>query len=237
MIAARLADDDEILAAELALGLIDGAELTAAQARIAADPLLSARTDWWRAQFADLAFDAGSPADSAGLPWPGNDLWHRIAARLPRNDNTPALMVRWRRIAFAAMASTGLLAAVLLWQVSQPSPAVPGPAPVMMASLDGDMGHAATVAYQPGSGRLSVAPTSFATKGRAAELWIIPASGIPQSLGVMDLSRPFAQSLNAELRRLVHDGGTLAITMEPPGGSPDGKPSGPPVAAGKIISS
>ena len=28
---------------------------------------------------------------------------------------------------------------------------------------------------------------------------------------------------------------TYAVTVEPPGGSPDGKPSGPPVFVGKLV--
>ena len=36
------------------------------------------------------------------------------------------------------------------------------------------------------------------------------------------------------IRAVVEDA-TYAVTVEPPGGSPDGKPSGPPVFVGKLI--
>jgi Fasciclin domain len=62
---------------------------------------------------------------------------------------------------------------------------------------------------------------------------IDPRLGPPKSLGVIDAARRGA-SLAAYDRAVVEDA-TYAVTVEPPGGSPDGKPSGPPVFVGKLI--
>ena len=45
---------------------------------------------------------------------------------------------------------------------------------------------------------------------------------------------PRAANLSAYDPAIVENA-TYAVTVEPPGGSPDGKPSGPPVFVGKLI--
>ena len=66
------------------------------------------------------------------------------------------------------------------------------------------------------------------------ELWIIDARlGAPHSLGVIG-SAGRAESLAAYDRAVVENA-TYAVTVEPPGGAPNGKPSGPPVFVGTLI--
>jgi RNA polymerase sigma factor (sigma-70 family) len=68
--------------------------------------------------------------------------------------------------------------------------------------------------------------------GRAFELWAIaPGTAIPQSLGVIPRDGVFR--LDA-LPPSVRDGGTLAISVEPPGGSPTKQPTGPVVFVGAL---
>jgi anti-sigma-K factor RskA len=82
---------------------------------------------------------------------------------------------------------------------------------------------------------LQVRPVAAqAPPGKAYELWIIDAKlGAPRSLGVIGEGRR-AASLSAYDPAVVENA-TYAVTVEPPGGSPDGKPSGPPVFVGKLI--
>ena len=82
---------------------------------------------------------------------------------------------------------------------------------------------------------LTVRPVAArAPPGKSYELWIIDAKlGAPRSLGVIG-ETPRAASLSAYDPAVVEDA-TYAVTVEPPGGSPDGKPSGPPVFVGKLI--
>ena len=73
-----------------------------------------------------------------------------------------------------------------------------------------------------------------APPGKAYELWIIDAKlGAPRSLGVVG-EGPRAANLSGYDPAVV-ERATYAVTVEPPGGSPDGKPSGPPVFVGKLI--
>jgi anti-sigma-K factor RskA len=82
---------------------------------------------------------------------------------------------------------------------------------------------------------LSVRPVAAQTPpGKSYELWIIDAKlGAPRSLGVIGETGR-ATNLSGYDRTVV-EGATYAVTVEPPGGSPTGQPSGPPVFVGKLI--
>ena len=67
--------------------------------------------------------------------------------------------------------------------------------------------------------------------GKALELWVIPPGQAPISVGVVapdgQTALPRAQGLEGVQ--------TLAITLEPPGGSPSGKPTGPVIMKGDVL--
>jgi anti-sigma-K factor RskA len=68
---------------------------------------------------------------------------------------------------------------------------------------------------------------------RSFELWgIAPGATQPQPLGLIGADgRLDIGALPAALR----DGGTLAISLEPVGGSPTGQPTGPVVFSGTLV--
>jgi len=67
---------------------------------------------------------------------------------------------------------------------------------------------------------------------RALELWAVPTDGTsPRSLGVLPTGAGATVALRAKVLAGVD---TLAVSVEPPGGSPTGKPTGPIVYAGKF---
>ena len=69
-----------------------------------------------------------------------------------------------------------------------------------------------------------------------AELWVIPVgSDKAVSLGVIDARQPRSHQLTDEQARLVAPGAVFAISLEPLGGSPTGKATGPIVAKGTLI--
>jgi len=69
---------------------------------------------------------------------------------------------------------------------------------------------------------------------------LIPAEGDRKgevlSLGVMDEKAPDEVKITDDFIQLIGEGGTLAITMEPAGGSPTGVATGPVIALGKLQS-
>lgn len=226
-------DEDDILAAEFALGLLDGAEAQSAQARARTDAAFSLRIAWWRDQLAPLVREVETPAPK--------HVWSRIAAQLPvnepANDNASSAS-RWKW-ATAAMAT---IAAILLAMiVLQPAPApvvdLPLPtAPEIVASVSGENGAAVTIAYQQDAQQLLITPVVLDPGNGDAELWVIPiGKTVPVSLGVIDAKTARVRNIDPVHAMLLQPGATFAISQEAKGGSPTGAPAGPIVATGKII--
>ncbi len=226
-------DDDDMLAAEYALGLLDGADREAVQERLGIDTVLAQRVEWWRERFEPLsAQDSAEPSDA---------VWARIEAMLPSNDNAAERLVqRWRAAALAAMLVAALLGLTLalrpapVAQQVAPAGGQIAPAPVLLASVSGDNGVVATIAYDSKASQLTIVPAKLDTGKGDAELWIIPAGGSPRSLGTFDPQHPSVAPARADGRALISRGATFAISLEARGGSPSGKPTGPILGSGTI---
>ncbi len=78
-------------------------------------------------------------------------------------------------------------------------------------------------------------PAAFSADAtRVPELWLIPADGKPRPLGLLSADRPVTIAIPAELRAQAIGDAVLAVSLEPPGGSPTGQPTGPVIASGKL---
>ena len=217
-----MTDADDLLAAELALGLADN---PAAAARRAQDPALAERVAWWEDRFAGLAAPLGEE--------PSPELWQRIAARLPQNDNAGGLL-RWKMIS-GGLAAVSAMALFMLAQRPQIELPPPPGAPAV-ASLAGEKGSALTISYDSTARRLTIAPVKLDPGKGDAELWVIPVgSSEAISLGVIDAHQPSSHQLSPVQARLVAAGATFAVSLEPTGGSPTGHATGPIVASGKLV--
>lgn len=231
-----MSDEDDILAAEHALGLSDAA------GRMAADADFARAVDRWRERLL--------PMMGADEKAPPAALWTRIAGTLPANETVPApprpAGNGWRIGAFAASAVAAvLLGIVVIGPGGAPLPAPISPpvrtaaldAPqVMVAALMPERGEGAvSVTFDGREGRMTVMPMKMeAPAGKAPQLWILPAKGAPQSLGVIPDRAPATMLVAAGHRRMLATGVMLAVSLEPVGGSPTGLPTGPVVMKGKM---
>lgn len=231
--------DPRQLAAELALGVLEGEELDRARAMAASDAEFRDEVARWSGRLTPL-LDEVEPVS------PPDTVWRGIEARLGErkaDDNVVILRRRvgvWRGIAGAAMALAASLAVVLL---VQPRSVVPAPPPVAVSSpmvaMLGDHQRMMLVAsWDPMSRRLvlAVAEDMPADPQHSHQLWVIPADGKPRSLGVMGDEKQAHMKLAEALAELMREGATVAISVEPRGGSPTGSPTGPVVASGALRS-
>lgn len=230
-----LSDEDELLAAEIAFGLIDGDESRAAVARLTTEAAFAAAHRRW------LGYAAGLLAGPDSVPSPA--VWRAIAARLPANDVgiSRATLRRWQAGTAAASAAAIVLAVIAIDR-SQPLPTpapvivqAPRPAAPLVAVLTGGPGKGVlTVTFDSATGRLTSAPAGLAIGDRAAELWVIPPGQSPRSLGVIAAGAPGWTSAPAAAATAIAPGATLAVSVEPPGGSPTGQPTGPVILTGTV---
>lgn len=230
--------DDDLLAAELAIGLLDAVEARAAEARAARDPAFAAAVEWWRERLGTLGAAAAAPP-------PG--LWRAIATRLADNDDRVPAKGDARPWQFATAAVSAVAAGLLGVIVLRPAPVVPvvpvTPAPPtrsmaepLVASLSGTRGDAVAVAFDRDARTLLVTPTILKRGRGDVELWVIPAGATkPVAIGVIHAAAPSRLTIARAEAALLVEGATMAISLEPRGGSPTGAPRGPVVATGKIV--
>jgi anti-sigma-K factor RskA len=169
----------------------------------------------------------------------------------------PAPVRRWRNIATAMTAIAAALIALVVTQVVRPDllpdsirptprtqvvqiPAAPAPAAAQyVAVLQKDGGSPAYILTVDGATRnftVRKVGDSTAEPGKSHELWMISdILGAPRSLGVIGEGDFTERSTLAAYDPNIVKNATYAVTIEPPGGSPNGKPSAAPVLAGKLI--
>ncbi|HQT55268.1 MAG TPA: anti-sigma factor, partial [Phenylobacterium sp.] len=66
------------------------------------------------------------------------------------------------------------------------------------------------------------------------ELWLIPADGKPRSLGLIAPGTSKSLPMPEGLPALTTEGASIAVSVEPLGGSKENGPSGPVAAIGKL---
>ena len=146
----------------------------------------------------------------------------------------------WNSLAFwrtFAIASAGLAAASMAGLVYLAQ--IPSFGPPLLATLDEQSGQPGFLAAaNPADGTVTVVPAALLTGAlqQSYELWVIPPGGKPHSLGLVDPKRSVKVVVPPELLPHVSADSTLAISIEPVGGSPTGQPTGPVIANGKLAS-
>jgi anti-sigma-K factor RskA len=219
------------LAGEYVLGTLDARTAAAMRAAIETDAGLRAEVEAWERRLAPLA-DTIAPAD------PPADLLPRIEAALDARAAAPARVVPlarapranliWKVWAASASALASGLAAFMLLRPAAEEPRY-------LAVLQQDRGAPAWVVEASPSrgivlaGAVNPRPVQ---EGRVLQLWgLAPGAAAPVSLGIV----PPDGRLEVDPRVLrPEDGMLVEISLEPPGGSPTGRPTGPVLFIGRL---
>lgn len=235
-------EEGDLLAAEYALGLLDGSDLARAQRLMLSDRSFVEAVELWSTRLAPLT-DEILPVQ------PDEGIWTRIEQSLAELDEgstkqtgSNLVVLRrqlrlWRNIAVGASAMAASLALFITTRgiVEQPVP-VQATRSVLLASLSSESsGASLSVAYDRQSNTLLVTPGVLRdVAGREHELWVIPAGGKPVSIGLVRPGAPQRLSVPLRLASEFRDRSTIAVSVEPVGGSRTGQPTGPVIAAGEL---
>ncbi len=233
--------DDDVLAAELVLGVLNAEARRSAQVRSETDRAFAAHVAGWERRFAPWLGEIEPVAAPA-------QLWSQIGQRLGWQPE-PASRGLWQSVAlWRAATLLATLAALAIWLTRPPTlaPQPPlaavqggGVEPVAqpvttLARDDGTPGWLASVDRLHATVLMVPVPSAPDAQGRVPELWIIPAGKAPRSLGVLSIDKSQAVAVPQDSRPALIPGSVLAITLEPPGGAPGGAPTGPIIAKGAI---
>ena len=217
---------DDLIAAELAMGLLEGEELSQATARLAHDPAFVALVTSWQERLVAMT-------DSIEPVVPPKRVKKKLLKGLfddPRVPLGERLWV-WKGLSLAAIA----LAAYLGIQNLGPEVSKTG-GPLYAAQLGGQSVPLLVVAVLDASrGEIALGRVAGEeAQGRAFELWAIVPEAAPVSLGLMQEGAAMRVTLPENLRNRGAEI-TLAISDEPAGGSPTGAPTGDVLAAAALV--
>ena len=220
------------LAAEFALGTSPPRVRRRLIAIARRDRPVAAALSQWERRIAVLA-------DEVPPLTPPPRVWQNIVTRLGLDpeDLSGRRARRWSRIAvWRAVAITSFAGIVAIGLTEwRRAPAVL-PAPLVVALGGADTKVALIATATRGERYLTLKTVGNATPGpdKVFELWALPQSGPPQALGVIphgDLVRvPLPNPADETLSNIP----TLAVSLEPAGGSPSGKPTGPVLYSGRV---
>lgn len=218
------------------LGLMDDTDRDAFEQELQADEALLRAVGESRDRFLELDLAGNASIVSA-------DLWTRIERRLegqtvepdiaapsPSSHATPANdngLVRWKRAALSATAASLMLVAGLTYTLTN------RPEPQVIAILMDDAGEAIVMIEDFGNDAARVTPLVDVTvpADRSLQVWTLPSKEMgPVSLGVLGDWRTVTVS-GPDLPA-PHEAQLYEITVEPMGGSPTGRPTGPILGKG-----
>jgi anti-sigma-K factor RskA len=221
-------------AAEYVLGTLDAEDQAAVEAALPRDGALRAAVYAWQDRLLALTARA-APAQ------PGPSLWARIEQALGGRPARPAAAARapwwqglrlWQGLSAAGVAASLLLAALLVLRA--PEPAAARYVALLQSPQDQTTGWVVELQAGRGLRLVPVGDSAAPPPGRALQFWTkAEGAAAPTSLGLVRpgqvVELPLARLPAVEARQLFE------ITLEPEGGSPIGRPTGPILYIGRTV--
>lgn len=218
---------DELLAAEFVLGGLPVALQAELARRVETDTGFARLVAEWEERLSPMA-EGFVPADLPPAVKRALDL--RLFGNVPARRGIWSSLALWRGL--AGIATVAFLAAVTL-----PALSPPVATDRLAASLTAE-GSSVTylVLYDAATGSVSLAHmTGDPVEGRDFQLWIARGAEAPVSLGVIPAGVSTRVGTTDQIRALMTTSAHMAISLEPPGGSPTGQPTGPVLAVGDLL--
>lgn len=222
---------DEVLAGEYVLGVLPLADRLRVEHRLRDDKAFQAIVARWQENLA--TFNTEYAAEI-----PPSWLYGSVETKLfnaSSADQPKGLL--WSSLTFwRGLTLVSLSAAIFLGASAGGFFRKPASPPAMVATLgSGTSSISLVTLFDRQTGRLMVTPVAAgAQKSKSLELWLIEGESAPVPLGVFPDQGDGSIVIPPDMRSRLKDGVTLAVSLEPFGGSPTGKPTGPVVASGKI---
>ncbi len=212
-------DIDSALAAQYALGTLRGNARLHFEKRLAQELELTQILGRWQTLLAPLE-------NNTQQQIPPERVWKKIQLSLPPQKTTSSW--NWNYLGWALAA--GLAAIVLVPYFTSRSPEL---APLVVLNRS-DAAKGQWIVNADSERKtlqlVPVQPREIAANN-SLQLWAIPSGAKPISLGLVNAS----QSTQLTVGNVtLSPGTTIAISLEPQGGSPTGQPTGPVIFSGTL---
>lgn len=218
--------DDDLLAAEMVLGLSSDDDMIAARRRIGTERDFADRVVFWQERMTAMTDGIDPVAPPARIK-------KKLMAQVFPKQRVTILqrLWLWQGVAMASLLFAGYLGVQLLEANTRPD----GQPIVLAAQLVSESSPLEMLAViEPVKHEIALRRVAGEPiPGRVFEVWAILPDQAPVSLGVLPDSETTRIPVPAELRSRAAQI-TLAISDEPIGGSPTGAPTGAVLAAGAM---
>ena len=216
------------LAAEYVLGTLRGRARRRFETIAREQPEVAAAVREWEASLTPLA-------ESVPAIEPPQRVWknveERIATSAPASPSFWSSLGFWRSFGLLTGGVASVLLAGFLYISSGPRGepifvavlTAPDAAPRMVVSM-----------HSPDLLRVRMVKPWSEARDKALELWVLPVDGAPRSLGVISNEPGDTLITILPTDPRVRGAHSLAISLEPRGGSPTKQPTGPVLAKGSI---
>lgn len=210
------------LAADYAIGLMSTSARLRFEHLMLDDAELRVELSAWQTTLATLA-------EPLPEQTPPERVWQAIVGRIdPQTLHVPEKRPFWNWLRIAAVACS--LMVVIIAGVLYNRDTLTYNATLTAANQQ------PAISVHAYNKHLEVEPLALASvePGRSLELWAIPADGKPVSLGVLPTNAKGRLELTDAQQQLLSKPITLAVSLEPTGGSPTGQPTGPVLYQGAL---
>ncbi|MGA9852628.1 MAG: anti-sigma factor [Gammaproteobacteria bacterium] len=226
----------ELLAGEYALGLLRGAARRRFERLLIEDARLRGEVVAWEEKFAAWNHDLKPQT-------PPDSLWRTLESRLQAEQkmgrqprHAPGFKGLWSGAAVIAVAVIVLVAGIFIGRSLVNAPAAPAYLAVM-SNPKGQPLWLITVHPQTRRIDMKALANNAPPPGKSYELWMLPGTGKPVAMGLMNSEGLASASVNPEVIAALANAKGLAISVEPYGGSSTGQPTGPVIFVAPLISS
>lgn len=232
-------EDLIVAAGEYVLGTLSPEDKFEVERALPGNAELRTEIQWWERRLAvlGLRLPANAPRPMVWLDIQQRVKSSSVTALPARSVRAPRAVTAWTWLATAA----SVVLAVALWterskepQVVSKTVAVPAQSFVALLEVPGST-MKWTVSVTPARNQVVVRASGEApdsARDRDAELWVITDAG-PVSLGVIPKSGEVRRGYQEGVA--FESGKTLAVSLEPKGGSTTGQPTGPVVTTATIL--
>ncbi|WP_161865482.1 anti-sigma factor [Pseudomonas yangonensis] len=226
-------EERRALIGEYLLGLLDGQEAAELRQLLEEDEQAARMALEWERYFLELS-------DQVPAQAPSSALWPRIRQSLGLRDAPRASpLAHWWNSLLTWRLTAAALAMALLVAVLMPllrTPDITGERFTVVLQQPGEAAKPGWVIQVDRDGALLLDPlvADQVPEGRTLQFWTLidPADG-PRSLGLVEAGQPLR--LSAEQIGAVQAGQLFELTLEPAGGSPYDRPSGPVLYIGRAV--
>lgn len=209
-------DRNHALAAEYVLGTLTGAARRRFETWMLESPRVRRQVWYWERRF--QALNGAIPERR-----PPAALWRKVRGRI---DRSGAGFHAWGWPLGGLLAASLVIAVMVFW----PAPPAPQHFVGVIQNSQAEPLWVLGTRSEDGRRYLSMQGVQVDAPAdrRAFELWLLPRSGAAISMGLLPAAgKEQTAALTDEQLQVLRRSRTLAVSLEPAGGSPTGQPTGP----------